>query len=282
MNGLKMSEQASNDGSEIINWDSITSENEPDPLKQIMERTSVKRNPKGRPKKIIAPVEVPEQQPIVTVPAGPEENYSTQSLVNMFRRSKSQSPPKLRKQTGLRFSVEEDDENKPSENPERITLLKMYKQYFKEPLIGKHNKKERVWTDKHLNSDIYREIRDLENLVSEDDPAGMLSGIWVHSMACVEAFGPMAGLEVEGVSQIAEVVSKKDDFRANMRELLLKYPYLRTMVGLGGYPELKLLLLSATIVKEVHIQNMAMLHARARVSPEQPVPEDLQRAFSQL
>lgn len=273
---------------DLIKWDTITADNEEDPIKQIMDKNlTTKKNPRGRPRKSNTPVEAPaepirmqELLPKMEI-STPESLIPTQNLVNMFRRSKSQSPPKQR---GLRFSadVENEESQSKDEDPERATLLKMYKQYFREPLIRKHTRKEKSWTERHKNSDIFREIRELENLVSEDDPAGVLSGIWVHSMSVVEAVGPAVGLESQGLSEVSAAVAQRDDFRANMRELLLKYPYLRTMVGLGGYPELKLLLISATLIKEIHFQNLTLQQTRERINPDQPVPDNLKKAYSQI
>jgi len=268
-------------------WSNITDENEEDPVKSLLERSMSKELPsrkgKGRPKKNVPPVIESEQPPLPTPPppaVSPESMIPTEQLVKMFQRSKSQSPPKTRR-SSIRFSDEKEplSSSPPTpDDPERLTLLRMYKQYFKLPLINQHTRKEKVWSDKHLNSEIHQEIKLLENAISDDDPANALSTWWTTGMNVVENVAPIWGLETEGLGKHAGLVGQSPQMKSVMRELLLKYPYLRSMVGFGGYPELKLLVVSVTLIKEVHEQN-----ARSRwMNENMQVPDSLNKSFDQV
>lgn len=266
---------------EKIAWGTIVGDNtSDDPLKDIFERTESKeitRKPKGRPKKSITPVSEPPTPIPMTPqePVQPETMISNADLASMFTKSKSQSP-KPRK-SSLKFSGDQSETIPETDglDPERVTLLKMYKQYFKKPLIDKHNRKEKIWQDHQPNSEIYQEIRLLENSVSDDDPAVILSSFWVTGMSVVENLGDMWGLETESLTQVSVEAAKLPHFQANMRELLIKYPYLRTMIALGGYPELKLLVTTVTLVKEVHQLNIERILAKRGVNPDAPIPNQV-------
>lgn len=273
---------------ELINWKNITDDNSEDPVKDIIEKASqmnIRKSAKGRPRKIIPaePLIPAEHEPVTIVPPtiSAEESLSTHQLIETLRRSKSQSPPK--RKGALRFSTEETPKEETPDgtsdpDPDRVTLLRMYKQYYKKPLLDRHNRKEIRWTEKHLTSDIYREIKELDAAVSEDDPTSVLASGWVQMMIGVEAVGPAFGIASNNLGAVATHVSEQEQFRSNMRELLIKYPYLRKLIGLGGYPELKLLVITGTIIRQVHEANL-----KGPPAPNQAeVPEDLRTAFHAL
>lgn len=295
-----MLDSSSEPSTDPINWDNITSENEEDPIKALLEKTPSKeisagKKPRGRPKKPPTPVEtsVPPVIPETPLSQQTAESMLTNSeLLKILSNSQSDTavPSTRGKKSSLRFSGDKGrhDNETPetvaeSDDPERTTLKKLYKQYFKEPLISRHKRKEKTWTEANLNSEIYREIRELETACSDEDPAAILGGVWVAGMGAIEALGPTWGLETQGLTKCCHIASQQADFRSNMRELLIKYPYLRTMIGLGGYPELKLILMTATIVKEVH---------RVNTQPRGPTdmsftddtnsPTNLRQAFENL
>lgn len=289
----------------LISWDAITQSNEQleqdDPIRSLLggragskEITEPRqKRGRGRPRKSMTPPVTEEFQEPVTVPEAPpmeiakpvppsaEELMSTRELASMFTRDPTASATK--KKSSLRFSAEIQGDSQPNSNvpetlaedPERATLLKMYKQYFKEPLLSKHKRREKVWTDTNLNSDIYRELKMLENAVSDDDPTAILGALWVGSLGAIEAFGPAMGLYTDKLTVVAMAATQDEKFKANMRELLLKYPYLRVMIGLGGYPELKLLITTLTLIKEVDSHNRQMA-----VSAQ--IPQELHTAFSNI
>jgi hypothetical protein len=272
---------------ELINWKTITEDNSEDPVKDILEKAgqlNIRKSAKGRPRKIVPaeplipaePVPVTMERPLMSA----EESLSTLQLVETLRRSKSQSPPK-RKST-LRFSTEEPNKETPENvqelDSDRTVLLRMYRQYFKRPLLDKHGRKEIHWTDKHMTSEIYQEIKKLNDAVKEDDPAAALASGWVQMMVGVEAAGPMLGIASKNLGTVAECVAGQDDLLSTMRELLIKYPYLRKLIGLGGYPELKLLALTSTVIRQVHEVNLNGLPA----APPREVPADLRTAFNAL
>jgi hypothetical protein len=281
-----------------ITWDSVVADNtSDDPLVYMMEKTETKeisRKPKGRPKKVIpsdnsligntSPDPVPV--PIPSILPTFEENLPTDALVSMFQKNKSQSPKTKPKKSLLRFSGDEkipDDNSQPSGmDPDRATLLKMYKLYFRQPLLSKHSRKERIWHDSNLTSEIFQEIKLLETACSEDDPSQVLSSMWVAGMSVIETFGPVAGLETAHLGEVAGLTAAQPGFQTNMRELLIKYPYLRTMIGLGGYPEFKLLLTTTTLIKEIHDVNTRNRQASPGLDPLRPVPEDLRKQFDTL
>lgn len=253
-----------------------------------------KKNPRGRPKvrreeSVTLSHPAPPVQPESiarpsTISIGaelpePEKILSTTELIEVVKNfSASAASPRNKK--NLRVSMDTPGLPEQSDgtetDPERLTLLRMYKQYFKKPLVDKHQRKEKAWSDKHATSDIYREIKELDALCSEDDPAQMLSDLWVQGMVGVETLGPLAGLQTQNLSVVAEKTAQTDQFRGIMRELLIKYPYLRKLMGLGGFPEIKLLLITATSIRMVHDANCSA----------QPLfteaPEDLQTAYDKL
>lgn len=270
---------------DLINWKTITEDNPEDPIRDIVEKagqsSGMRKSGRGRPRKIV-PAEplLPAEPGPLAPPLTPEESMSTMQLMDTLRKSKSQSPP--RRKSALRFSQEEPAAVPPAENtdpdPERMTLLRMYKQYFKKPLLDRHTRKEVRWTDKHATSEIHREIKELDAAVSEEDPASMLASVWVQLMTGVETFGPPFGLAANNLGYVADAASHSEGFKSNMRELLIKYPYLRKLLGLGGYPELKLLIITGTIIRQVHDENMKNPRG---VDPAH-IPDDVKSAFQTL
>jgi hypothetical protein len=274
---MEVPEQPSNP----ISWDTIVGDNlSDDPLKYLFngsETKEITRKPRGRPKKTPPTPPAEELPPQPT----PEESIPSSVLTSMFMKTKSISP-KQKKNT-LRFSGED---KKPEEetplDPDRVVLLKMYKHYFKLPLLSQHTRKERIWQDHHLNSEIFTELRLLETACSEDDPAKVLASMWVAGMVGVEKFGPIFDLRTENLGAVAQHASTLPHFQTNMRELLLKYPYLRTMIGLGGYPEFKLLMTTTTLIAEIHDMNQRQSSADPGPDPSQPLPHDLRKQFDGL
>lgn len=291
-------EEAPPSNDELVNWSGIIKDNEDDPedpIKSLLGRQATTSGPikraKGRPKKVSGTVSpgLPEQQPIGISSEAPSEleQIPSAQLANMFLKN---HPPEetsvLQKKTktgSLRFSSDKHDDVQPEStepDPERVTLLKMYKQYFRKPLLDRHKRRERVWLDSHLNSEIHREIQTLENEVSEDDPVAVLAGLWVGSMGVVESFGPAFNLRTENLTLVSHGASQDPKFRDNMRELLIKYPYLRMMIGLGGYPELKLLITTVTLIKELDKHNKDIDPTGTNQTALDP--EDLNKAYQNL
>lgn len=273
---------------EIIKWENITSENESDPIKEILERGSTKEikppRSRGRPRKTTTPVEEipPVQEVLPSLPA-PEENISTANLVSMFKRSKSQSPPKSRR-PALRFSSDKQPAESSEEetNPKWIAAVQTYKCFFNEKLRAKHRRNEITWTSKDTPERIIKECKELQTLCSNSDPASTLGSMWVHCMSGVEAIGPIYGLKTEKLGEVAGIVSERDDFQETMRELLIKYPYLRLVVGLGGLPELRLAVITITVINEMHQMNKYKEQIAMNASPDKPIPSSLNTAYSEL
>lgn len=276
---MEVTEQPSNP----LAWDTIVADNlSDDPLKYLFngsESKEITRKPRGRPKKTppTPPVSIVEELPQPSL----EESIPSSVLTSMFMKQKSVSPKS--KKTALRFSGEEKKQEEETPlDPDRVVLLKMYKHYFRQPLLSQHTRKERIWHDHHLNSEIFAELRLLETACSEDDPAKVLASMWVAGMIGVEKFGPLFDLHTENLGAVADHASKLPHFQTNMRELLLKYPYLRTMIGLGGYPEFKLLMTTTTLIAEIHDMNKRQLAADPGPDPSQPLPHDLRKQFDGL
>lgn len=295
---------------DVTSWSNVIADNaEKDPIKTLLERvptkdnitSTVTRKGRGRPPKrqpstdesidATSTLDPIKSVDVASTPA-PETLVPTKDLIDMFStqksRSRSSSPSKSRKSV-LKFSTDLNKADEPDEpdsnhdiDPERVTLLKMYKQYFRKPLIDKHKRKEKLWTEKSLNSEIYREIRELEACCSEDDPASFLATGWVHFMSGIEATGPMYGLRTQRLSEFSAAAAEEESFKSNMREILLKYPYLRKLVGLGGYPELKLLVVTATMIRQVHDFNTELMLAGQQGASKAPVPEHLKKTFHNL
>lgn len=266
------------------NWDIITSENEEeDPIKGLLEKSKTVSGPikrgRGRPKKSSSMDAPPEflPAPSAPAPAPPEEQLSNAELVAMFMKEERPPTPTKPRKSSLKFSGDsipnEDNDEVDPDDPERKTLLNMYKMFFRPPLIDKHKRKEKIWTESNLTSEIHREVRKLQSEVAAFNPADVLAGYWVISMGMVEGVGPMFDLKTQGLTYAAAKHSQDEGFRSTMRDLLIKYPWLRVMIGLGGLPEFNLLAATYTLVKSVHDMNS---------SPNVPVPDDLRTAYSEL
>lgn len=281
---------------DTLKWDNIIATNgQEDTIQDIINSNPVpaaKSKARGRPRKQGDAAGLPPGPPSqsesfarlepLTIGAEapePEKQFSNAELVEVLRKSTRSQPPSPRRKN-LRVSLDtpglpSEPEDGTTNDPDRLTLLRMYKQYFRKPLLDKHQRKEKIWSEKHPNSEIYREIKELDALCSEDDPAQILSQLWVQGMTGVEVLGPIAGLQTQQLSVVAGQTADTDQFRGIMRELLIKYPYLRQLVGLGGLPELKLIVITATAIRMVH-------DANSQYGASAPIPEDLKSEFSTL
>lgn len=294
---------------ELINWDNITSHNDPDPIAQIIEKAQVtidkgEKKPRGRPRKkeITPDLDLSKLLPPPEVsPPGDQASFdvsglSTEQLIFASLANEPSIPPTKKvvsplvsrgrspRKSVLRFSDDASESDATAEPDSKwLAAVATYKCFFQSPkLRAKHQREEKAWTNRDSPERIIKECKELQALCSSTDPANVLGSLWVNCMSGVETFGPLWGLKTQQLGACAGAVSQRDDFQETMRELLIKYPYLRMLVTLGGLPELRLAVITITMVNEIHQINSLKEHMAHMQTPDRPVPEDLRSAFSGL
>lgn len=269
--------------SDLTDWSKITDENNEDistvaetVIQQAQAQSSgnIKRR-RGRPPKITAstPTSTPSTPPAISprpmTPERsplPEESIPTGDLLSMFLKEEMQQQQP--KRGILRFSgdslpkAEEEpdlDEDSIREQLDHEILLKLYESFFTEPLSKRHNIRKRSFDDKTPKKTIESELKKLQRSVGSSDPASDLGRVWAGGMGFAEQFAVAAGYPLMGLGDVAKEKAKTPEFLDTFRELLIKYPKLRTYLVLGGFPEIKLLLYSGMIAKDVLEANVSKI-----------------------
>lgn len=263
-------------------WSSITDLNVDDPLESMIERAEERESGQkgskrkvGRPKKETraVPEPEPEPEPVKLREPHPEEQLDTGSLLSMFvgrdavneAASKATRKEKSPKKSALRFSMdasdgeEEEDPSRVQERASKDCMLAIHRKFYEEPLVSRHTRPEKKWTPKHTARDIEKENKIIMQQIKNTDPAQTLGMYWVMAMGMAEQVGILGGVPLMGLGE-ESAKSLKDQKQMDIfRELLIKYPHLRAMVMVGGYPEVMLLASSLTLASEVAESNMLLM-----------------------
>lgn len=259
--------------SDVTDWSKITEENNEDistmaetVIQQAQAQSSgnIKRR-RGRPPKITASNSTPPTPPAVSPRERspmPEELIPTHDLLNMFLKEEAQPQPK---KSVLRFSgdslpkQEPDDEESITEQLDQEILLKLYESFFAEPLSSRHSIRKRAFDEKTPKKTLESELKKLQRAVGSSDPASDLGRVWAGGMGVIENLAIVSGYPLMGLGEVAKQKAKTPEFLDTFRELLIKYPKLRTYLVLGGFPEMKLMLYSGLIAKEVLEANVSKI-----------------------
>lgn len=266
-------------------WKTITDTNVDfmaEKLKELeTKQTSVtiEKRKRGRPPKAITPTEsLPLPLPLPSAPPVPShysELMSNEALTNML--AKSRTPPSSGSNTprksSIKFSEPEpgqpDDEASLSEKIDHEILLSIYESFFREPLSGRHNKRKKPFDENTPKDTLVKELKELQRVIGSSDPVKDLGHIWTKGMETVEFFGMLNGFPLMGLGEVSKEKAKSPEISDTFRELLIKYPRLRSMLVLGGFPELRLIGYSYMIAHEVMTKNFEKI-SQANTNIQRP------------
>lgn len=225
----------------LIHWTGMTTGNADNGI-TLPEAIPVKKRGRGRPKKGSNTPELArsiDTDPIETMPA--------EDLIRGAMGAPEPEPIK-----SVRLAPVRDDvpDSRPIDS-DKACLLGIYRSFFKEPLASRHSARQKTFTDKHTSADVFREIEDIQREVRASNPMAMLSAAWLTTMGLVENAGVSSDIPLQNLTRCCQLAADQPDTQDIFRDLLIKYPYLRRAVSLGGFPEIQLLVLSATIVTQV-------------------------------
>lgn len=269
---------------EDTSWDAVirpSGENSPVSGTSTPNPTKERRRRRGRPRKT-------EQAVEPSTPQEPETYYTAgpPPIEEIFKRLEiSENNNNNNKKKSNNISFLNGFNNEPAgptaqqlaeEEREKNTLIKMYKTYFQPPLSESHALKERNWHPSDSPEDIMNEIRKMEAVVSGGTPTKFITGAYVGVMTGLEAAGPFFGLRLNSLAQSAEQVAQTPVFQKNLRELLIKYPYLRRLSSMDGMPEINILVTTLIMIKEVNQANSFVSTAGQTAGP------GLRQKFSNL
>lgn len=248
---------------DVISWDNITNadNDQPEefkpsePVETLTTVTNLKKK-RGRPPKVALPMPTLPTPPTSgsnTPVRTEEEMMSTTQLLSALTMSGDKSP----KAPALKFNVPDDDEEASIEaDVDMEILLRIYESFFQEPLNRRHSIRRRPFSHTTPKKTIESELKKLSRAVGCADPAADLGSIWAKGMAGIEYFAVPAGYPVLGLGAVAAQKAASPEFTDTFRELLIKYPRLRSYMALGGFPEVKLLVMSAMVTQEVLNNNL--------------------------
>lgn len=249
----------------VADWDSITETNVDKVAEELekLETATLPKKKRGRPAKPRTP------EPSTPLPPAPkqseEETIPSEQLASMFYKSPPSTPG--RKTPSVKFTQDEPEDDL-SERLDHEVLLKIYDSFFKEPLSSRHNRRKKLHDENTPKHVLERDVKELQRCIGTSDPANDLGHGWAKLMTLAEKVAIMQGLPLWGLGEEAEKRAKDPEFTDTFRELLIKYPRLRSYMVMGGFPELRLAVLSVYMAGSVAERNVAELASLKR--PERP------------
>lgn len=241
------------------NWDNITETNVDkvaEELEKLETSATTPKKKRGRPAKARTP-----DAPIPAPKQSEEEEIPSDVLASMFYKSPPSTPGRKSPKPSVKFTQDEEEQSL-SERLDHEVLLKIYDSFFKEPLASRHNRRKKLHDENTPKHVLERDVKELQRCIGTSDPANDLGHGWAKLMTLAEKVAIMQGLPLWGLGEEAEKRAKDPEFTDTFRELLIKYPRLRSYMVMGGFPELRLAVLSmymAGSVAERNIQELANL-----------------------
>lgn len=253
-------------------WSNITEsdrleDNVTEPTAFVQVASNKKR--RGRPRKSesakTSGTSTPNPEPVdfmppptpIAAPPSMEEMMSAQQLIDAVSEARREPSPRRTKFEPL--PVDEDEQLE--EDVDTEILTKIYESFFKPPLSDRHAVRKRNFPPGTPKKTIEAECKKLQRAVGSSDPAADFGRIWAGAIGGMEPFALMMGYPVFGLGQAAQEKSTSPQYVDTFRELLIKYPRLRSYMALGGFPELKLLVLTGLMTKEVLEHNILKMNA---------------------
>ena len=234
----------------MTDWKDVSADNKStqqlsqigEPLLPLSKKTRGKQGPAKK---------TPPSTPVPFLPPTPP--VLTPTLSDAAVRKAFDSPRKAGsnhtspKTSSFFESREEKKKEEPKDNAAAFGVIsELYNSYFLPPLCDKHKEKKRFFTPAEYDPCL-AECRRLQGLCSTRDPIKVVKTGYIMALGGLETASGIMGAPVPQFREKMTKVLDSPTGDSVMRELFIKYEYLRNMALAGHSPELTLFVLTSAV-----------------------------------
>jgi hypothetical protein len=260
----------SNNSTDSTDWSDILSAGD--------GSVAVTKTKRGRPSKKTKPVaeEVPFNPSFTSnIPDNNNNNYydpnpvSEMSTLDLIKTINSQEPYKpnhnsdhplpqpVKKRSSSRSKSpvknvkfeDKSEEEELSDKFNRKCLIGIHNEFYDDFNSKLHKIPRMVIDDSVSTNSIDQRVKLLQECCIQSNPTDVAISVWSSILGLTETVLENTGNPIPGLSVNSQIIGNSPMGKQIFRDLLIKYPYMRYMIGMGDFPELKLLMMTMQVVE---------------------------------
>jgi hypothetical protein len=157
--------------------------------------------------------------------------------------SRSKSPVK-----NVKFE-DKSEEEELSDKFNRKCLIGIHNEFYDDFNSKLHKIPRMVIDDSVSTNSIDQRVKLLQECCIQSNPTDVAISVWSSILGLTETVLENTGNPIPGLSVNSQIIGNSPMGKQIFRDLLIKYPYMRYMIGMGDFPELKLLMMTMQVVE---------------------------------
>lgn len=170
-------------------------------------------------------------------------DHSFPQPVKKRSNSRSKSPVK-----NVKFEDRSEEEDL-SDKFNRKCLIGLHNEFYDEHNSKLHKIPRMAIDDSVPTSSIDQRVKLLQECCIQTNPTDVAISVWSSVLGLTETVLENTNNPIPGLSVNSQIIGNSPAGKQIFRDLLIKYPYLRYMIGMGDFPELKLLLMTVQVME---------------------------------